>query len=108
VTPLPTPGGKPGPPLGVRLHTSYAVAQTRLEAGDVVVLFTDGIFEQTGPGEEQFGEDRLREAVRRRIGLPPARLFDELLAEVQQFAGTDGFADDVCLLGMEVASLGGA
>jgi phosphoserine phosphatase RsbU/P len=108
VTPLPTPAGKPGPPLGVRLHASYSVAQTTLGPGDLVVLFTDGIFEQTGPGDEQFGEERLRQAVLRRIDLPPARLFDELLAEVQQFAGGQGFADDVCLLGMEVVSPGGA
>ena len=31
----------------------------------------------------------------------------QLLGDVQQFTGGKGFADDVCLLGMEVAALEG-
>jgi sigma-B regulation protein RsbU (phosphoserine phosphatase) len=97
--------GIPGPPLGVRDQASYAVGRAQLTVGDLLVLFTDGLFEVTGPDQEPFGEARLREAVQRRFVLPPGKLFDELLAEVQQYAGDKGFADDVCLLGMELRSL---
>jgi hypothetical protein len=38
------------------------------------------------------------------MNLPLAKMFDDLLAEVLEFSGGAGFADDVCLLGMEVAS----
>jgi sigma-B regulation protein RsbU (phosphoserine phosphatase) len=106
VGPLPLAGGLPGPPLGVREQAEYASAQAQLEVGDLVVLFTDGLFEAAGPDQEQYGEERLLAAVRRRMGLAPGRLFDELLGEVLQFTAGKGFADDVCLLGVEVASLG--
>jgi sigma-B regulation protein RsbU (phosphoserine phosphatase) len=99
-------GPGPGPPLGVRDQASYAVGRGQLAAADLLVLFTDGLFEVTGPDQEPFGEARLLEAVRRRLALPAGKLFDEVLAEVQQYAQGKGFADDVCLLGMEVRSLG--
>jgi sigma-B regulation protein RsbU (phosphoserine phosphatase) len=89
----------------VRPQATYAVAQTTLDVGDLVVLFTDGVFEVTSPTQEPYGEERLLAAVQRRLALPAGRLFDEVLAEVQQFSAGRGFADDVCLLGMEVAAL---
>jgi sigma-B regulation protein RsbU (phosphoserine phosphatase) len=102
VAPLPPPGGAAGPPLGVVERAAYGVGNSTVEVGDLLVLFTDGLFEATGPSQEPYGEERLLEAVRRRITLPPGRLFDEVLAEVVQFTGGRGFADDVCLLGVEV------
>jgi serine phosphatase RsbU (regulator of sigma subunit) len=74
---------------------------------DLIVLLTDGVFEVTGADQQPYGEERLLEAVRQRIGLPAGRLFDELLGEVQRFGEDKGFADDVCLLGMEIAALAG-
>ncbi len=105
VAPLPLVAGMPGPPLGVREKAVYSVSRVNVEAGDLVVLFTDGVYEVTGADQEPYGEERLLAAVRQRSSLPPGRLFDEVLADVLQFAGGQGFADDVCLLGVEVAAL---
>jgi sigma-B regulation protein RsbU (phosphoserine phosphatase) len=104
VVPLPQAPQMPGPPLGVRNQAVYAQGHTNLRVGDAVLLFTDGLFEQTGPGQQPYGEDRLLAAVRQRLGVPMGKLLDELLAEVQEYAGGTGFADDVCLLGMDVAA----
>jgi sigma-B regulation protein RsbU (phosphoserine phosphatase) len=101
---LTPPGYQPGPPLGVRDQASYAVSRVSMAHNDLLVLFTDGLFEATGPDQEPYGEDRLRLAVERRLTLPTSRLFDELLAEVQQYTAGRGFADDVCLVGMELTS----
>jgi sigma-B regulation protein RsbU (phosphoserine phosphatase) len=104
VEPLCSPSTRPGPPLGVRDQASYAVSTASLAQGDLVVLFTDGLFEAIGPDQEPYGEERLRLAVERRLHLPTSRMFDELLAEVQQYTAGHGFADDVCLVGMELAA----
>jgi phosphoserine phosphatase RsbU/P len=106
VTPLPTVEGMPGPPLGVRDHAVYSVAHEQLDVGDLLVFFTDGLFEATGREQEPFGEERLLGAFRRRLQLPVNRLFDEVLGEVVQFTVGKGFADDVCLLGMELVRQG--
>ena len=39
--------------------------------------------------------------VQRRAQLPAPQLFDELLTEIRRFSGDNGFADDVCLVGIE-------
>jgi sigma-B regulation protein RsbU (phosphoserine phosphatase) len=104
VEPLSPPSYMPGPPLGVRDQASYAVLSAAMRRGDLLMLFTDGLFEATGPDQEPYGEDRLRQAVEQRLRLPTGRLFDELLAEVQQYTAGRGFADDVCLVGMELTA----
>jgi sigma-B regulation protein RsbU (phosphoserine phosphatase) len=106
VSTLPSSSGMPGPPLGVRDQASYTTAHVGLSRGDLLVLFTDGLFEVTGADQEPFGEERLQSSVRRRMALPTGRLFDELLAEVQDYSAGRGFADDVCLVGLEVVSVG--
>lgn len=95
-------GGRAGPPLGVRDQAVYAVSHLRMQPGDLLAVFTDGLFEAIGPDQEPFGEARLTETFERRLSLPTGRLFDDVLAEVLHFAGGRGFADDVCLVGMEM------
>jgi phosphoserine phosphatase RsbU/P len=45
--------------LGVFPRPTFTVGTMRLEAGDRVVLFTDGVTEASNPQEEEFGEERL-------------------------------------------------
>lgn len=92
-----------GPALGVFENLEYATYHAPLNAGDLVLLFTDGVFEVEGAHDELFGMDRLREAVQGRAGVPAARLLDEILQEIQEFAVRKQFTDDVCLVGVEVA-----
>jgi len=72
-----------------------------LTTGDLIMLYTDGIYEVSDPHGEEFGQERLLAAVQRRVHLPDQVLFDELLREVQRFSGTKEFQDDVCLVGVE-------
>ena len=102
--PLGAVEGMPGPPLAVREDARYAVAHATLAPGDLLLLFTDGLFEVIDAGGEPFGEERLLEAVRRNLSRPVNRLFDDIHLEVATFSAGQGFSDDVCLLGMEVIS----
>jgi sigma-B regulation protein RsbU (phosphoserine phosphatase) len=108
VEPLQPAGGRPGPPLGVRDQAGYTVSRTEMNRGDLLVLFTDGLFEPVGADHEPFGEERLAEAFGRRLELPAGRLFDEVLGEVLDYTEGRGFADDVCLVGMELTVERGA
>lgn len=95
-----------GPALGLLENAVFKTFEQPMSAGDLAMLFTDGLFEAEGSSGEIFGEKRLREAVQKYLHLPMNGLFDALLAEVRQFSQQRGLADDVCMVGMEVARVG--
>jgi sigma-B regulation protein RsbU (phosphoserine phosphatase) len=101
-------GEKSKPALGLFEDAVYTTGQCPLTEGDLVMLFTDGLYEVEGPNQQLYTREMLVNAVRRRVRLPAAELFDELLIEIQEFALGQEFMDDVCVVGLEVASLGGA
>jgi len=99
-------GAKAGPALGLFGDSVYPMCRRKLATDDVIVLFTDGLYEVYGAGNEPFGEDALLAAVRQRLRQPCAKLFDELLQELREFSTTHEFTDDVCLVGVEVRRVG--
>ena len=68
-----------------------------LEPGDTLVVCSDGVTEALNDDEEEYGEDRLRQAVAAQRGLPVPELLARLQASVQQFAGVVQ-SDDLTLL----------
>jgi len=104
--PLKTYDPRHGPALGLFEKSTYPVGRCPMAVNDLIVLFTDGLFEVAGPGNEEFGEERLREAVRERVHLPAEQLFDQVLGAVRAFTSREEFEDDVCLVALEAARLG--
>lgn len=95
-----------GPALGLFGQSAYTTNRCPLAADDLVLLFTDGLFEVvTADGSEDYGPERLLAAARERMQLPLPTLLDELLADVRKFSGGEEFTDDVCVLGMEAAGM---
>jgi phosphoserine phosphatase RsbU/P len=99
--PLTNAAGKSEPVLGLFGKMAYETSAISLAPQDMVMLFTDGLYEVEGPNSELYSQDLLVAGVQRRVQLPAPRLFDELLAEVQRFAIDKKFADDVCLVGID-------
>ena len=106
VEPLRSVTAESGSALGVFEESTYTTQHRSLSAGDLLVLFTDGLIEVENANGEEYDEELLLTAVRRRISLPPDQLFEELLTELRQFSASGAFEDDVCLAGMEVARVG--
>ena len=84
-----------GPALGLFENSVYPTCRCPLETKDLVLLFTDGLFEADNGDQEEFGHERLLDAVQRRSGMEAQRLLDELLEEVKRFARAKEFDDDV-------------
>src|SRR5207245_10867226 len=103
VEPLRAYDARHGPALGLFGESAYPTCRCPLSAGDVLVLFTDGVYEMHGLDEDEFGLDRLVAALRRRSKMPPAEMLDEILAEVRAFSQQKEFEDDVCLVAVERA-----
>ncbi len=81
--------------LGAMSGMPYASREIKLEAGDVLYLYTDGITEQTNVHGEQFGEERLMAVLSedKIVDSPDTCLKSVLSRVVAHAAGTDQ-ADD--------------
>jgi sigma-B regulation protein RsbU (phosphoserine phosphatase) len=99
--PLANAAGKSEPVLGLFEDATYQTSEVKLSPKDIVMLFTDGLYEVQDRNDELYSQAMLVIGVQRRAQLPPPQLFDELLAEIRRFSGDNGFADDVCLVGIE-------
>jgi serine phosphatase RsbU (regulator of sigma subunit) len=73
------------------------------EAGDLVVLFTDGVSESMNARDEEWGEERLIELATTFHGLPASDAMKRILAAAQAFAGGAPQHDDMTLVLLRVA-----
>jgi sigma-B regulation protein RsbU (phosphoserine phosphatase) len=103
VEPLANAAGKSEPVLGLFEDAAYRTSEVKLSPKDLVMLFTDGLYEVQDRNDELYSQAMLIIGVQRRAQLAAPQLFDELLAEIRRFSGDNGFADDVCLVGIEYA-----
>ncbi len=102
-----TTGRAKGPALGLFEDAQFPTHSGRLEAGDLIALYTDGLVEINSADEQQiFTPELLAAAVRRRAQLPTTDLLKGVISEIREFSGQPGFEDDICLVGMEVKRLG--
>ncbi len=101
VEPLVNIGGKSQPALGLFEQATYQTSDVKLNPNDLVMLFTDGLYEVHSDNHELYSQGLLVNDIQRRSQLPASQIFDELLEQVQQFSAEHKFSDDVCLVGME-------
>jgi len=103
VTTLVNPGG-----LGLGITASKVfgmqlkVAELKLAEGDAVVFYSDGITEAMNSSLEQFGEQRLMEAVERADSLAAMAAHDSILGEVRSFLDGVHPQDDMTLVVLRV------
>ena len=83
--------------LGMFPDWQCSIAESTLEGGDVLVLYTDGLTEFLISEEEEFGEARLAEALRRHSHLPARDLVAAILNDVNGFTTCEQ-CDDITLI----------
>jgi Stage II sporulation protein E (SpoIIE) len=87
-----------GPVLGLLPQARFEQGVERLEQGDVLVLYSDGIIEATNTHGEEYGEQRLIAAIESVIRAEPSEIRDRVLDSVREFTGSDVLVDDQTLL----------
>nr|WP_245212747.1 SpoIIE family protein phosphatase [Rhodohalobacter sp. SW132] len=76
----------------------YESTDVQLNSGDLVVCYTDGVNEaQAGSVEEEFGEERLKNVIRKNRDQSSGQIRDAIIEAVNEFAGSTQF-DDLTLL----------
>lgn len=92
----------PAPPLGIDPSLPATVCRTRLQPGDRLVLYTDGIVEARSPQGEEFGLDRFVDTLVRHhaAGLPVPETLRRLIRGVLDYR-SGRLQDDATLLILE-------
>jgi len=85
-----------GPLLGLDPNGSYTSKEVAVDAGDLLLLYTDGLTEARD-GELLFGEERVAGVLRRDPARDPASLCRQLLEMARDFSAVP-LADDVAIL----------
>ncbi|MGV3661230.1 MAG: PP2C family protein-serine/threonine phosphatase [Prosthecobacter sp.] len=89
--------------LGLFPGVQFATTRTTLEQGDLIMLFTDGLFEVENAEGDFYSQEDLLATVSRHSQLPTTRMFDQVLEDIHAFTHRRDFDDDVCVVGIEVA-----
>ena len=84
-----------GVPLGIFKKMDYGQVEAPLQAGDILVLYTDGINEAHDPEEKQFGLERFVEVINRSRHLSAEEILQAVFDAVDEFAAGRGQYDDM-------------
>ncbi len=76
----------------------------QLEAGDIVVMYSDGVTEAHDVEFNMFGEERLQQFIQREASSTASEIAQKLIAELNQFVGEAKQHDDITLIVLKVVS----
>jgi sigma-B regulation protein RsbU (phosphoserine phosphatase) len=93
-----------GTVLGLFPNPAYDQGTVQLEPGDTIVVFSDGVSEALDVAGNEYGDDRLREAVASVLDQSPQDVLDALLVAVKGFTGEAAQNDDITALVVRYAA----
>ena len=82
-------------PLGMFRETRYHQYYLEMQPGDVLVLYTDGATEASSPSGEEFGRERLAQAVKDAYDRPAREMIATLQMAILEWTDQAGSNDDV-------------
>jgi sigma-B regulation protein RsbU (phosphoserine phosphatase) len=88
--------------IGALSDAEYTARTAALNAGDIIVLYTDGITEAENAQQDMYGEERLYEMIRASRKLPAAEIINAILESVRTFCGDYAQSDDITLMVIRV------
>ena len=89
---------KHSPAVGVMEDIHFRQHDFKLNPGDRIFVYTDGVPEACNVRNEQFGTDRMLEALNRNPGAAPYELLHSVKKEIDEFAGEAPQFDDTTML----------
>lgn len=87
-----------GFPLGILPFATYEQGQTRLQTGEALVVYSDGVSETVNPQDEEFGVERLSKVVSDNLFKSASGLRDRIESALSKFADTAEATDDITLV----------
>lgn len=88
----------PEPAAGLIDGFTYSCQRCEFQPGDMLLGYTDGLFEATDRDGRIFGQERLRTLIEQNSGLAGPQMIERLVREVEAFSGHTNFDDDLCVV----------
>ena len=86
-----------GTVLGLFKEWTSPVVECQLQPGDILALYTDGVTESCNEMQEEFGDERLAESLRRHREQAAQSIVAAIVADVQRFSPEEQH-DDITLI----------
>lgn len=90
--------GASGPPVGMFSSFDYETRILKLNPGEYLFLYTDGITETFNPDDDMFGDDGLENTLRNQLNLSGREAIDLVWNTVHNWDGRDDSDDDRAVL----------
>jgi len=88
-----------GPPFGIPIFSQteapYPSGRVRLQAGDILFIFTDGVVEAVNDADEEYGEARLLHCIQAMPIESANATLNRVMGEVNSFVGNARQFDDI-------------
>ena len=91
-----------GPIIGAFPAMEYSSSSVKLNPGDLVFLFTDGLSEAMDADENEYGEDRIRQFITELREHEPDHIMNSILADVYDFSPVSPPADDTTVVAIKM------
>lgn len=91
-----------GVPLGLLEDREYDQIQFQARRGDLIVLYSDGIEDQLGEGDKDFGRDRLMRRLKKSWQLPPQEVVQAIFNDIDKFRRSNPITDDQTVIALKV------
>ncbi|HBV86738.1 MAG TPA: hypothetical protein DEF42_08845 [Desulfosporosinus sp.] len=82
----------------------YQISGVRLEKGDIVLFYTDGLIEALNSDQKQFGIEKVAELLNSNALYDASQIIDRLIVDLGQFTGDYYQTDDITLAVLKVES----
>jgi serine phosphatase RsbU (regulator of sigma subunit) len=90
--------GNTGMPLGIETDPTFRREIVRLEPGNLLLLYTDGLTDAQNSQGEFIDRHNLHRLVKDQLGRPARDVQQAILAEIQQFSGSAAQFDDITMM----------
>ncbi len=88
--------------LGTIPGVPYEQETVKLEPGEMLLMYTDGVSEAMNETEEEFSDERVAKLLQEHATLSPQELLAKLEVDVIDFSGSNEFEDDFTLLAARI------
>lgn len=87
-----------GLPLGMFCEENFTISKVRLDPGDTILLYTDGLVESVDEAGAQYGLERLHRLVKTGHNKPPEDLISMCVGDLNAFRAGTPKADDLTIM----------